>query len=136
MQKQKTQAAYASTVASILNSAQITIFNMIYLKLAGHLTKLENHRTDTQYEDNMIVKIFSFTFVNSFAYFLSSAAEMFEIIYRDCCCCLALMRSSWDWNALRFIELSKLVSCFSVEMLLYPSRSLNAFFVGKLNLIT
>jgi len=69
MQKQKTQAAYASTVASILNSAQITIFNMIYLKLAGHLTKLENHRTDTQYEDNMIVKIFSFTFVNSFASF-------------------------------------------------------------------
>jgi len=69
MQKRAEEAPYASTVASILNSAQITIFNMIYLKLASHLTKLENHRTDTQYEDNLIVKIFSFTFVNSFASF-------------------------------------------------------------------
>ena len=69
MQKTVEQAPYASTVASILNSAQITIFNMIYLKLASHLTRLENHRTDTQYEDNLIVKIFSFTFVNSFASF-------------------------------------------------------------------
>lgn len=69
MQKRTAQAPYASTVASILNSAQITIFNMIYLKLASHLTKLENHRTDTQYEDNLIIKIFSFTFVNSFASF-------------------------------------------------------------------
>jgi hypothetical protein len=37
----------ASTIASILNTVQITIFNMIYMAIAIKLTDLENHRTDT-----------------------------------------------------------------------------------------
>ncbi|RYG65223.1 hypothetical protein EON64_12375, partial [archaeon] len=59
----------ASTVASILNTVQITIFNYIYQKVAIHLTNNENHRTDTQYEDSMIIKLFIFQFVNSYASF-------------------------------------------------------------------
>jgi len=57
--------AAASTVASAVNTAQITIFNYIYVLLAVALTDMENHRTDTDYQDSMIAKLFLFQFVNS-----------------------------------------------------------------------
>jgi anoctamin-10/anoctamin-7 len=60
---------YSSTVASILNSVQITMFNIIYSKLADSLTERENHRTDTTFEDSMIAKLFLFQFVNSYTSF-------------------------------------------------------------------
>lgn len=59
----------ASPVASILNSVQIQVLNFTYQKLADWLTDRENHRTDTQYEDSLIAKLFLFQFVNSFASF-------------------------------------------------------------------
>ena len=59
----------AQTVASILNAAQIQIFNFLFQFLAAVLTNRENHRTDTQYEDAMIAKLFLFQFVNSYASF-------------------------------------------------------------------
>lgn len=72
--------AYASTVASIVNTVQITIFNMIYQKIVVKLTDIENHRTDTQYEDSLIVKLFMFQFVNSYAsfFFLAFVAQYLE----------------------------------------------------------
>ena len=59
----------SSFVASIMNSVQITIFNIIYSKVASFLTDRENHRTDTTYEDSMIAKLFLFQFVNSYTAF-------------------------------------------------------------------
>eukprot|EP00604_Paraphysomonas_vestita_P001703 CAMPEP_0174817746 /NCGR_PEP_ID=MMETSP1107-20130205/254_1 /TAXON_ID=36770 /ORGANISM="Paraphysomonas vestita, Strain GFlagA" /LENGTH=652 /DNA_ID=CAMNT_0016028733 /DNA_START=1071 /DNA_END=3029 /DNA_ORIENTATION=+ len=59
----------AQTVASILNSVQISVFNLIYSFVADKLTERENHRTDTEYEDSMISKLFLFQFVNSYASF-------------------------------------------------------------------
>ena len=59
----------AQTVASILNAAQIQLFNFLFQFLAAVLTNRENHRTDTQYEDAMIAKLFLFQFVNSYASF-------------------------------------------------------------------
>ena len=59
----------ASLVASILNTVQITVINTIYQIIAVALTNAENHRTDTQYEDAMIVKLFLFQFINSYASF-------------------------------------------------------------------
>lgn len=59
----------SSTVASIMNSVQIAIFNVIYSKVANYLTDRENHRTDTTYEDSMIAKLFMFQFVNSYTSF-------------------------------------------------------------------
>ena len=53
-------------VCSILNAIQIQIFNFIYSKLVRKLTDLENHKTDLQYEDSLILKTFVFQFVNSF----------------------------------------------------------------------
>ncbi len=69
LQKKDSSAPYASVVASILNTVQITIFNMIYQVIALKLTDRENHRTDTLYEDSMIVKLFIFQFINSYASF-------------------------------------------------------------------
>jgi anoctamin-10/anoctamin-7 len=42
---------------------------MIYQTIAENLNDMENHRTDTQYEDNLITKVFLFQFVNSYASF-------------------------------------------------------------------
>jgi hypothetical protein len=61
--------ANASIVASVLNAVQITILNICYGKVAIALTKRENHRTDTEYEDSLIAKIFVFQFVNSYTSF-------------------------------------------------------------------
>jgi anoctamin-10/anoctamin-7 len=69
--------ANASTLASICNTIQITIFNMIYQKVVVALTDAENHRTDTEYEDSMTVKLFAFQFINSYAsfFFLAFIAQ-------------------------------------------------------------
>lgn len=69
LQERNDTSAYASVVASIMNTIQITIFNIIYQQLAIKLTDKENHRTDTMYEDSLIVKLFVFQFINSFASF-------------------------------------------------------------------
>jgi hypothetical protein len=50
----------AQTVASITNAIQITIFNIIYSYIANALTDRENHRTDTEFEDSMVSKLFLF----------------------------------------------------------------------------
>merc|ERR1719223_2661538 len=63
------QTTFASSIASLLNTVQITIFNLIYAELSVFLTKYENHRTDTQYEDSMITKLFAFQFINSYSSF-------------------------------------------------------------------
>ena len=56
---------YASIVASILNVIQIQIWTFIFGYLSDFLTDRENHQTDTQYEDSMIVKNFVFSFINT-----------------------------------------------------------------------
>lgn len=50
----------ASVIASILNTVQIQLVNLIYQYVAVGLTNNENHRTDTEYEDAMISKLFIF----------------------------------------------------------------------------
>ena len=41
--------------------------NFVYQFVSVALNDYENHRTDTEYEDNLISKIFIFQLVNSFA---------------------------------------------------------------------
>jgi hypothetical protein len=57
------------TFASILNAIQIQLLNYYYNKLAVWLTNRENHRSDTEFEDSLIAKLFCFSFVNSYASF-------------------------------------------------------------------
>lgn len=59
----------ASIVASVLNTIQIQVINMIYQVVAVKLTNRENHKTDTEYEDAMISKLFVFQFINSYSSF-------------------------------------------------------------------
>ena len=56
---------YVYYLASLGNALQIQVFNVIYTKLALILTEMENHRTRVEYEDSLIIKTFSFQFVNS-----------------------------------------------------------------------
>lgn len=70
----------AQTIASIANAVQIQVMNFVYSFLANALSERENHRTDTQFEDSMIIKIFLFQFVNSYAsfFYLAFVAEYIE----------------------------------------------------------
>ena len=36
--------------------------------IAKYLTKWENHKTLTSYQDSLVVKLFAFEFVNNFGY--------------------------------------------------------------------
>lgn len=67
----------AQTLASICNAVQIQVMNYIYTFIATALTDNERHRTQTQFEDSMIAKIFLFQFVNSYAsfFYLAFVAE-------------------------------------------------------------
>jgi anoctamin-10/anoctamin-7 len=58
--------ALGSIIGSSMNAIQIMVMNVIYEKVAEKLTDKENHRTETEYEDALISKTFSFQFVNSF----------------------------------------------------------------------
>merc|ERR1712072_669593 len=66
---EKDYGSNASTIASFVNTIQIAIFNMIYSSLAIALNDAENHRTDTQYQDSLILKTFQFQFINSYISF-------------------------------------------------------------------
>jgi hypothetical protein len=43
--------------------------NAVYGDMAITMTERENHRTDTDFEDALIAKLFAFQFVNSYASF-------------------------------------------------------------------
>lgn len=58
-----------SPLSSVANAVQIQVLNYFYSELAIWLTNRENHRTNTEYEDALIVKLFAFQFVNSYAPF-------------------------------------------------------------------
>ena len=60
---------YTNYIASALNSLQIFVFGMICKASFTSLNNFENHRTDTEYEDAMIMKYLCFQFVNSFSSF-------------------------------------------------------------------
>jgi hypothetical protein len=57
---------FAGPVCSTLNAVQIQIFNSIYHNLAFKLTDMENHRTQSSYENSFIVKTYLFEFINNF----------------------------------------------------------------------
>jgi len=62
----RTQNATFGMFSGIINGMFIVTFNIIYNFVAIKLTDWENHRTETEYEDALIVKKFAFQFVNSY----------------------------------------------------------------------
>eukprot|EP00606_Chrysophyceae_sp_TOSAG23-5_P000816 GSChrysophyteH2.ASY1.ANO1.1622.1 assembled CDS len=66
---EKDYGSNAATIASFATTVQIAIYNKIYTSLAIGLNDMENHKTDTQYQDSLIAKTFVFQFVNSYVSF-------------------------------------------------------------------
>ncbi|TMW63463.1 hypothetical protein Poli38472_002404 [Pythium oligandrum] len=63
---------YRSTYTLLItgaNAIQILVLNTVYRGVAKKLTEYENHRTDREYENHLIIKVFLFQFCNSFASF-------------------------------------------------------------------
>mmetsp|Transcript_21883 Transcript_21883/g.36229 ORF Transcript_21883/g.36229 Transcript_21883/m.36229 type:complete len:738 (+) Transcript_21883:131-2344(+) len=59
----------SSIIGGLLFTISIQLFNFFYGKLAVYLNDRENHRTDTDYQDALIFKVFLFQFVNSYVSF-------------------------------------------------------------------
>jgi len=60
---------WGSILGSVMMGIQINVMNIIYQKIAIWATNRENHRTDQEYTDSLIIKLFLFQFVNSYASF-------------------------------------------------------------------
>ncbi|TMW66417.1 hypothetical protein Poli38472_004182 [Pythium oligandrum] len=54
-------------VAAFANVVQITVMGKIYNYIAIYLVDQENHRTDVEYENSLIIKTVIFQFVNNYA---------------------------------------------------------------------
>lgn len=57
---------YGNLICAMINAVQIRVMNIIYGKIAVLMSDWENHETETQYNDNLAVKLFLFKFVNSY----------------------------------------------------------------------
>lgn len=54
-------------LTNVTLAAMIQVTSAIFMPLATYLNELENHRTETQFEDALIAKVFVFQFVNSYS---------------------------------------------------------------------
>ncbi|XP_068699332.1 anoctamin-7-like [Montipora foliosa] len=66
-QFQQYAATIVSVTGSIMNLIIIMILSKVYEKLAYVLNHWEMHRTQTEYEDNLTLKVFVFQFMNFFS---------------------------------------------------------------------
>jgi len=64
---QATSNSTSTFVTAVLNCAEIGFLNVIGNWMSHKLTDKENHRTNTDYENSLVVKNFVFKFVNSFS---------------------------------------------------------------------
>lgn len=55
-----------SLAGSFIQSGCIVLFNWIYCKIAVCMVDYENHRTDFEWEDALIQRVFVFQFINSY----------------------------------------------------------------------
>jgi anoctamin-10 len=62
----KWQEDYIASLIATINAIQILIFNAIFNFIALTMTRFENHKTQTVFEQSLITKTFIFRFVNSF----------------------------------------------------------------------
>jgi len=78
-----------AVVASIINAIIIIFLNYVYKRIAVVLTDWENHRTDSDYEDALIVKTFAFQFVNSYVslFYIAYFKQYVDVVgkYKDQC---------------------------------------------------
>lgn len=58
---------FSGILCSIMNAMQIQVFNFIFEKVVIRLNRMENHRTQSEYNNALIIKTYLFQFVNSFS---------------------------------------------------------------------
>jgi anoctamin-10/anoctamin-7 len=58
---------FAQLIPALLCAAVIMVGSRVFSGIAIQLTNMENHKTDTQYEDSVIIKTFVFEFFNSYS---------------------------------------------------------------------
>ena len=59
--------ALARVMTNLVLALIIQVTNRVFMPFATRMTVVENHRTETEFEDNLIAKVFVFQFVNSSA---------------------------------------------------------------------
>jgi anoctamin-5 len=59
--------ANGDTLANFVNFAQVSILKLTFDSVAKWLTEQENCKTDTMYENSLVVKLFAFNAVNAYA---------------------------------------------------------------------
>ncbi|XP_060682076.1 anoctamin-7-like isoform X3 [Hemiscyllium ocellatum] len=57
----------STIVSSLLNALSILALGKGYQKIAVKMTNWENHRTETEYNDALIIKFFAFEFANTYS---------------------------------------------------------------------
>ncbi|KAG8177061.1 hypothetical protein JTE90_016890, partial [Oedothorax gibbosus] len=71
LSQDKTLTTFASiitsTTAALLNLVCIMVFNHFYSYMATYLTELELHRTQTEFDDSLTLKMFLLQFVNYYS---------------------------------------------------------------------
>jgi len=67
LKEQYRESTSYAIMIGMINAVLIQIQNMIYLRVSSFLNNWENHRLESQYENNMIVKRIVFQIVNSFS---------------------------------------------------------------------
>jgi hypothetical protein len=59
-------ALFGGIIGGVLNAISIQVLNLLYKKIAQVLVDWENHRTETDYDNALIIRTFLFQFVNSY----------------------------------------------------------------------
>ena len=93
LQKKGINTINSQTIASIINAIQIQLVNKLYNNLAKYLTNKENYRTITEHEDSMVIKLFFFQFINSYAsfFYIAFIAEIFHDCSNNSDNCMATL---------------------------------------------
>ncbi len=91
---QSVQQTFGGVAAGVLNAVSIMVFGMAYRNVAKRLTDWENHRTESDYENNLILKNFVFQFVNSY---VSSHHLLLTLLYIIILYCLHQRTSCSLW---------------------------------------
>jgi hypothetical protein len=76
-----------SILVSAIFGVSINVLNVLYNGNAFALTEWQNHRTDTEFEDDLISKVFLFQLINSFAavtYIAFIKGQVGECVGNDC----------------------------------------------------
>lgn len=78
---------WAESVCSALLGVYISVSNNFFRGVALKLTAWENHRTDTEFEDALVIKLFVMQFINSYAtlYYVAFYKAVAEGCLNDDC---------------------------------------------------